>query len=117
MFITQRVSCAERTESVRLRTRDANRRAAAMLEYRLRKSRLLRYVLRNPSQRTRRIRRNNDMAAHSPQWHEGMTAKKVGQSIDMHPYEVGSQQSADWLAGFTSDEPDQNVDQAWPGNS
>ena len=55
------------------------------------------------------------MAAHSPQWHEGMEAKKAGQSINMDPYEVGSQQSADWLAGFTYDEPEQNVDQAEPG--
>jgi hypothetical protein len=55
------------------------------------------------------------MEAHSPQWHEGLEAKQVGQSINMDPYEVGSQQSADWLAGYTCDAPEQNVDWAQPG--
>ena len=55
------------------------------------------------------------MATHSAQWQEGMAAKRAGQLSRDNPYVVGSQQSADWLDGFTCDEPEQNVDRPEPG--
>lgn len=55
------------------------------------------------------------MAKRSPQWEEGKAAKLSGASYSADPYEVGSQQSADWLAGFTFDEQEQNVDRPEPG--
>ena len=55
------------------------------------------------------------MANRSPQWEEGKAAKLSGASYSADPYEVGSQQSADWLAGFTFDEQEQNVDRPEPG--
>ena len=55
------------------------------------------------------------MATHSAQWQEGMAAKKAGHLSRDNPYVVGSQQKADWLDGFTCDEPEQNVDRPEPG--
>ncbi len=55
------------------------------------------------------------MATHSAQWEEGKAAKKAGQPYTADPYPAGSQRSADWLAGFTDDEPEQNVDRPQPG--
>ncbi|SDN03644.1 hypothetical protein SAMN05216360_105156 [Methylobacterium phyllostachyos] len=54
------------------------------------------------------------MATQSAQWREGMEARKAGQLSHSNPYEAGSQQSADWLDGFTYDEPEQNVDRPEP---
>ena len=54
------------------------------------------------------------MATQSAQWIEGLGARKAGQRADNNPYEAGSQQSADWLDGFTYDEPEQNVDRPEP---
>lgn len=55
------------------------------------------------------------MATRSAQWEEGKAAKRSGADYTADPYEVGSQQSADWLEGFTFDEREQNVDRPEPG--
>jgi hypothetical protein len=55
------------------------------------------------------------MASQSTQWEEGKAAKGAGRSVNANPYRPGSQESADWLAGFTVDEPEQNVDRPEPG--
>ena len=55
------------------------------------------------------------MATWSAQWEEGKAAKRSGADYTADPYEVGSQQSADWLEGFTFDEREQNVDRPEPG--
>ncbi|MFC6792188.1 hypothetical protein ACFQE0_22990 [Methylobacterium komagatae] len=55
------------------------------------------------------------MATRSVQWEEGRAAKLSGASYSTDPYEAGSQQSADWLAGFTFDEAEQNTDRPQPG--
>jgi len=55
------------------------------------------------------------MATRSAQWEEGKAAKLSGANDSADPYEAGSQQSADWLAGFTFDEADQNSDRPQPG--
>ncbi len=54
------------------------------------------------------------MATHSAQWQEGIKAKKAGQLSHDNPYEAGPQQSADWLDGFTCDEPERSVDRPEP---
>lgn len=55
------------------------------------------------------------MGTDSPQWREGVAAKKAGKLSNANPYEAGSQESADWLEGFTVDQPEQNVDHPEPG--
>jgi len=55
------------------------------------------------------------MSTRSTQWEEGRAAKRSGATVSADPYEVGSQQSVDWLEGFTADEPEQNVDRPEPG--
>ncbi|MGV7030976.1 hypothetical protein [Methylobacterium symbioticum] len=55
------------------------------------------------------------MAGQSTHWEEGKAAKGAGQPVNANPYRPGSQESADWLAGFTVDEPEQNVDRPEPG--
>jgi hypothetical protein len=37
---------------------------------------------------------------------EGRAAKAQGQPDSANPYEAGSQQSLDWLEGFTAGEPE-----------
>ncbi|SFG89260.1 ribosome modulation factor [Methylobacterium gossipiicola] len=41
---------------------------------------------------------------------EGLAAKRAGRSDEANPYPAGSQNSADWLEGYTADEPEQNID-------
>ncbi|MHC2002664.1 hypothetical protein ACYQR9_19775 [Methylobacterium sp. CM6241] len=41
---------------------------------------------------------------------EGKAAKIAGQADASNPYPAGSQNSADWLEGYTYDEAEQNVD-------
>jgi ribosome modulation factor len=41
---------------------------------------------------------------------EGKAAKVAGKSMEANPYPAGSQDSADWLEGYTFDEVEQNVD-------
>jgi hypothetical protein len=41
---------------------------------------------------------------------EGVAAKRAGLSDEANPYPAGSQNSADWLEGYTADESEQNVD-------
>lgn len=41
---------------------------------------------------------------------EGKAAKVRGLPLDANPYPAGSQNSADWLEGYTFDEAEQNVD-------
>ncbi|WP_243930479.1 hypothetical protein [Methylobacterium sp. J-076] len=55
------------------------------------------------------------MASRSAEWEEGKAAKQSGASYTADPYRAGSQESADWLAGFTFDEKEQNVDHPVPG--
>lgn len=43
--------------------------------------------------------------ADSP-YDEGKTAKAAGKPDAENPYEVGSQESLDWLEGYTADEPE-----------
>ena len=43
---------------------------------------------------------------------EGLAAKRAGQSDVANPYPAGSQNSADWLEGYTYDEAEQNTDRA-----
>jgi hypothetical protein len=45
---------------------------------------------------------------------EGLAAKRAGQSDVANPYPAGSQNSADWLEGYTADEAEQNVDRVEP---
>lgn len=53
------------------------------------------------------------MAAISKQvLEEGRAAKAAGQPDEANPYPAGSQNSADWLEGYTVDEPEQNTDRA-----
>ncbi|KAB1070115.1 hypothetical protein [Methylobacterium planeticum] len=42
---------------------------------------------------------------------EGKAAKAAGLPLSTDPYPAGSQNSADWLSGYTAGEPEQNVDQ------
>jgi len=55
------------------------------------------------------------MATHSAQWEEGKAAKQSGVPYTADPYRADSQESADWLAGYTYDEQDQNLDRPAPG--
>jgi hypothetical protein len=41
---------------------------------------------------------------------EGKAAKAAGKTVSADPYRAGSQESADWLAGYLHDELEQNVD-------
>ena len=41
---------------------------------------------------------------------EGRAAKTQGAPLSADPYPAGSQDSADWLEGYTFDEREQNVD-------
>ena len=41
------------------------------------------------------------MATRSAQWEEGKAAKKSGVPYTADPYRAGSQESAEWLAGYT----------------
>ncbi|WP_165700230.1 MULTISPECIES: hypothetical protein [unclassified Methylobacterium] len=41
---------------------------------------------------------------------EGKVAKGAGKPADANPYPAGSQESADWLEGYTFDEAEMNVD-------
>ncbi|MCI9880597.1 MULTISPECIES: hypothetical protein [Methylobacterium] len=43
---------------------------------------------------------------------EGRAAKQAGQPDSVNPYPAGSQNSADWLEGYTYDEDEQNTDRA-----
>lgn len=54
------------------------------------------------------------MAMRSAQWEEGRAAKKSGAPYTADPYRAGSQESADWLAGYTYDEREHNVDRPAP---
>jgi ribosome modulation factor len=54
------------------------------------------------------------MATNSAHWNEGKSAKQAGQSDEANPYRAGSQESADWLEGYTFDEREQNVDRPEP---
>lgn len=40
---------------------------------------------------------------------EGKAAKRAGQPDSANPYPAGSQNSADWLEGYTFDEAEQNT--------
>lgn len=40
----------------------------------------------------------------------GRAARTRGEPFSADPYPVGSQESADWLEGYTFDEAEQNVD-------
>ena len=42
-------------------------------------------------------------------WLEGNAAKSAGQPASANPYPAGSQNSADWLAGYTNVEEAQHV--------
>ncbi|WP_375464236.1 hypothetical protein [uncultured Methylobacterium sp.] len=42
---------------------------------------------------------------------EGKAAKMRGEPLSADPYPVGSQESADWLEGYTFDEAEQNFDE------
>jgi hypothetical protein len=55
------------------------------------------------------------MSTRSAQWEEGRAAKKSGVTYTADPYRAGSQESADWLAGYTYDEQEQNEDLPAPG--
>lgn len=46
---------------------------------------------------------------------EGRAAKRQGQPDGTNPYEAGSQESLDWLEGYTADEAEQNVDRPEAG--
>jgi hypothetical protein len=45
---------------------------------------------------------------------EGKAAKMAGLPDSANPYPAGSQNSADWLEGYTFDEVEQNIDR--PGS-
>ena len=55
------------------------------------------------------------MAPSSAEWEEGKVAKKSGIPYTADPYRAGSQESADWFAGYIFDEQEQNVDRPVPG--
>ncbi|GEP03526.1 ribosome modulation factor [Methylobacterium oxalidis] len=41
---------------------------------------------------------------------DGRAAKLAGRPVSANPHRAGSQESADWLAGYVLDEDEQNVD-------
>ncbi|GJE58054.1 hypothetical protein [Methylobacterium trifolii] len=41
---------------------------------------------------------------------EGKAARTKGEPVEANPYPAGSQDSADWLEGYTFDLGEQNVD-------
>lgn len=47
---------------------------------------------------------------HTPAMEEGRSAKAAGEPETTNPYRAGSQESADWLDGYTHDEAEMNVD-------
>ncbi|WP_336487594.1 ribosome modulation factor [Methylobacterium nigriterrae] len=51
----------------------------------------------------------------TPAMREGMAAKAAGKTVSANPYRAGSQESADWLAGYVHDEREQNLDRPEPG--
>ena len=55
------------------------------------------------------------MAPSSAEWEEGKVAKKSGIPYTADPYRAGSQESADWFAGYIFVEQEQNVDRPVPG--
>lgn len=48
---------------------------------------------------------------------EGKAAKVAAKSMEANPYPAGSQESADWLAGYTFNEAEQNVDHDEPSDT
>ena len=48
---------------------------------------------------------------------EGKVAKAAGRPMEANPYPAGSQESADWLEGYTFNEAEQNVDHEEPSDS
>jgi hypothetical protein len=56
--------------------------------------------------------RNEDMADDlTPAMQEGRAAKLAGKTVSANPYRAGSQESADWMAGYVHNEEQQNVNQ------
>ena len=43
-------------------------------------------------------------------WLAGRAAKDAGEASSANPYPTGSQNSADWLEGYTNGEAEQNQD-------
>ena len=50
-------------------------------------------------------------------WIEGNSAQLAGQPNSANPYPAGSQESADWLEGYTAAEAGQLVSSQDPGES
>ena len=50
-------------------------------------------------------------------WLEGSAAKAEGQPVSANPYPAGSQESADWLEGYTTIEAEQLVASPDPGEN
>ncbi|MBX9930162.1 MAG: hypothetical protein K2Y56_01265 [Methylobacterium sp.] len=48
-------------------------------------------------------------------WLEGSAAREDGQPVSANPYPAGSQESADWLEGYTTLEAEQLVASSDPG--
>jgi hypothetical protein len=48
-------------------------------------------------------------------WLEGSAASADGQPVSANPYPAGSQESADWLEGYTTVEAEQLVASSDPG--
>ena len=47
-------------------------------------------------------------------WLAGNAAKAAGQPVSANPYPAGSQESADWMSGYTAAEAEQNFDRPEP---
>ena len=50
-------------------------------------------------------------------WLEGSTTRSEGQPVTANPYPAGSQESADWLEGYTTIEAEQLVASSEPGEN
>lgn len=50
------------------------------------------------------------VVASNKTWLEGNAAKAAGQPSAVNPYPAGSQESADWLEGYTSAEEQESAD-------
>jgi hypothetical protein len=50
-------------------------------------------------------------------WLEGSAARADGQPVSVNPYPAGSQESADWLEGYTTIEAEQLVASPDPGEN
>ncbi|KQP82895.1 MULTISPECIES: hypothetical protein [unclassified Methylobacterium] len=50
-------------------------------------------------------------------WLEGSAARSEGQPVSANPYPAGSQESADWLEGYTTVEAEQLVASPEPGEN